>query len=132
MFALTDSGYLLRILQEETASTDDHLIDSYDNSTGAYALPMSLKWSTVSHGNIFNSRPVLSNSEDHLAFLGTGDGNLFLLLPANEGTVTFVAALNMSISWLTIAASTDVSGLSTMKISSATLLTRVYCVVAFC
>jgi WD40 repeat protein len=92
---------------------------------------MSLKWSTVSHGNIFNSRPVLSNSEDHLAFLGTGDGNLFLL-PANEGTVTFVAALNMSISWLTIAASTDVSGLSTMKISSATLLTRVYCVVAFC
>ena len=93
---------------------------------------MSLKWSTVSHGNIFNSRPVLSNSEDHLAFLGTDDGNLFLLLPANKGTVTFVASLNMSISWLTIAASTDVSGLSAMKHSSATLLTRVYCVVVFC
>jgi WD repeat-containing protein 6 len=67
-----------------------------------------------------------------VAFLGTGDGNLFLLLPANEGTVTFVTALNMSISWLTIAASTDVSGLSAMKHSSATLLTRVYCVVVFC
>jgi WD40 repeat protein len=90
---------------------------------------MSVKWSTVSHGNLFNSRPVLSNSEDHLAFLGTSDGSLFLL-PADEETVTFVTALNMSISWLTIAASTDVSGLSTMNISSDTL-TRVYCVVAF-
>lgn len=91
---------------------------------------MSLKWSTVSYGNLFDSRPVLSNSEDYLAFLGTSNGNMFLL-PANEGTVTFVTALNMSISWLTIAASTDVSGLFTMEISSDTL-TRVYCVVAFC
>jgi WD40 repeat protein len=92
---------------------------------------MSFEWSTVSYGNLFNSRPVLSNSEDHLAFLGTSDGNLFLLLPENEGTVTFVTTLNMLISWLIIAASTDVSGLSTMKISSDTL-TRVYHVVAFC
>jgi hypothetical protein len=72
----------------------------------------------------------LSNSEDHLAFLGTNDGSLFLL-PANKGTMAFVTALNMSISWLAIAASTDASGLSTTKLSSDTL-TRVYCVVAFC
>jgi WD repeat-containing protein 6 len=84
----------------------------------------------VSYGDLSSSRPVLSNSEDYLAFLGTSDGNLFLL-SANEGTLTFVTALNMSISWLAIAASTDASGLSTTKLSSDTL-TRVYCVVAFC
>ena len=110
LLALTDSGHLLRAAYEEKAPTENDQIDSYDKCTGAYAPPVSLEWCTVRNGNAFGSRPVLSNSQDHLAFLGNEHGDLFIFLPADEGAVKLVARLDIPISWLTIAGFKDIFG----------------------
>lgn len=122
LLALTDSGYLLKISRDESKAIGSSQSDGEKTSIGAYELPISPNWSIKrKFRNPFTDRPILSNSEDHLVFLGNGNGSLFVCYPAEEETAKFVAKLDMPISWLAIAG-----------VSHVPEEYKEYCIIVYC
>ena len=111
LLALTDSGYLLSYTENdspvvEKPSNRDECAMSTDT------LPLLSKWSFKRRfKTAFRERPVMSNSKDHLVFLGNGNGNLFTCFPeGNEDEMQkALVQLDVSISWLNIAGVKHVS-----------------------
>ena len=111
LLALTDSGYLLSYTENESPLVEKPSNgDECDMSTDT--LPISSRWSFKRRfKTAFRETPVMSNSKDHLVFLGNGNGNLFVCFPeGNEDEVQkALVQLDVSISWLNIAGVKHVS-----------------------
>jgi WD40 repeat protein len=122
LLALTDSGFLLRITKDESTSTGKNRNHEDGEFTAAYDLAISSKWAIKRQSKIpFRERPVLSNSEDHLVFVGNGNGNLFVCFPEDDETARFVTKVDIPISWLAIAGVRHVCGSH-----------RLCCIVVYC
>jgi WD repeat-containing protein 6 len=123
LLALTDSGYLFSIAKKHGASVDNCENHEGGRTTPAQETLMFSKWSVERKCiNPFGKRPVLSDSEDHLVFVGDDSGNLFACFPAADDTVVrFVTRLDMPISWLAIAA-----------VRHSSDLHRECCIVVYC
>jgi hypothetical protein len=123
LLALTDSGYLFSIAKKHLAPVDNCENDGGQRTTPAHELLIFSKWSVKRKClNPFGERPVLSDSQDHLVFVGDGSGNLFACFPAADKTaVRLVTQLDMPISWLAIAA-----------VRHSSDLRRECCIVVYC
>jgi WD40 repeat protein len=106
LLALTDSGYLISIARGKRASLDNNQNSRDERSTAPEKMSISSKWSVKRKcEDLFGERPVLSNCEDRLVFVGNVNGALFVCFPTEDETVgTLVTQVDMPISWLAIAA----------------------------
>ena len=123
LLALTDSGYLLRGIADEDAPKDKNSSGRDTNVMPTDTLSMPSKWSFKHRFKIaFRARPVMSNSRDHLVFLGNSNGRLFVCFPegVEDEIPKCVVQLDAPISWLHIA------GVEYLSNSS-----RKYCIVTY-